>query len=190
MATRTNKQERQASAGAHHSALDEFSRDERRPAVLLLSGLVIAALFFGLGILFDRWTINRNLHSSSAPNSQAQTQSGEPAAPTATEQLPATPATEATPEPSASPGQTDNQARGFAVLIATFEKREEAAALVRELERAGYRDVRISKPETDNGPARVLFGRFTREEAGQVASRMRATGNSAFKNARVIEAAR
>lgn len=45
---------------ARHSALEEFARDERRPAVLLLAALVIAAIFFALGIIFDRWTINRS----------------------------------------------------------------------------------------------------------------------------------
>ncbi|HEY0005098.1 MAG TPA: SPOR domain-containing protein [Pyrinomonadaceae bacterium] len=182
--TGTNKHERQAGAGAHHSAFDEFSRDERYPAVLLLSGLFIAALFFGLGILFDRWTINRNHPSNSAAPAQTQTQSREPAAPIPTQQFPVT---LAAPQPSASPRPTDNPGRSFAVLISTFERREDAASLVRELERAGYRDVRILKPEVDALRVRVLFGRFTREEANQVAARMRATGNVAFKNARAIE---
>jgi hypothetical protein len=44
-----------ASAAVRHSAFDEFKRDERRPAVLLLSALVIAAVFFALGIMLGRW---------------------------------------------------------------------------------------------------------------------------------------
>ena len=39
-----------------HSALTEFQRDERRPAVLLLTLLIVAALFFALGIMVGRWT--------------------------------------------------------------------------------------------------------------------------------------
>ena len=43
-------------AGPRHSALEEFRRDERRPAVLLLAVLLVAAAFFALGILVGRWT--------------------------------------------------------------------------------------------------------------------------------------
>lgn len=39
----------------HYSALEEFRRDERRPALLLLAALLIAALFFALGIMLGRW---------------------------------------------------------------------------------------------------------------------------------------
>lgn len=39
-----------------HSALTEFQRDERRPAVLLLTILIVAALFFARGIMVGRWT--------------------------------------------------------------------------------------------------------------------------------------
>lgn len=69
----TGTQKYDARAGdleARHSALEEFARDERRPAVLLLGALIIAVIFFALGILFDRWTINRSLPAnppSSAP---------------------------------------------------------------------------------------------------------------------------
>jgi hypothetical protein len=43
-----------------HSALTEFQRDERRPAVLLLTLLIVAALFFALGIMVGRWTARPN----------------------------------------------------------------------------------------------------------------------------------
>ncbi len=39
-----------------HNALSEFSRDERRPAVMLLGALVIAAIFFAIGIMVGRLT--------------------------------------------------------------------------------------------------------------------------------------
>jgi hypothetical protein len=42
--------------GVRHSALEEFRRDERRPALLLLAVLLIAAAFFALGIMVGRWT--------------------------------------------------------------------------------------------------------------------------------------
>ena len=44
-----------AAAAVRHSAFAEFQRDERRPAILLLGALVIAALFFALGIMLGRW---------------------------------------------------------------------------------------------------------------------------------------
>ena len=39
-----------------HSAFDEWRRDERSTAVLLLGALIIAATFFAIGIIFGRWT--------------------------------------------------------------------------------------------------------------------------------------
>jgi hypothetical protein len=73
MSTETEKYEIQPGDGeTRHSALEEFARDERRPAVLLLGALIIAAIFFALGIIFDRWTINRNIPSN-APLRTTQT---------------------------------------------------------------------------------------------------------------------
>lgn len=65
MATDTQKyvSERETS----HSALAEFQRDERRPAVLLLTILVVAALFFALGIMVGRWTAQPKPPQSAAP---------------------------------------------------------------------------------------------------------------------------
>jgi hypothetical protein len=57
-----------------HSALEEFARDERRPAVMLLSALIIAAIFFAVGIIFDRWTTNRNMPPG-VPHNTVQTPS-------------------------------------------------------------------------------------------------------------------
>ena len=65
-----------------HSAFEEFRRDERRPAVLLLAALVIAAAFFAFGILLGRWmaaaddasvprrpeTVNQSSAPTSAPS--------------------------------------------------------------------------------------------------------------------------
>ena len=54
-----------------HSALEEFRRDERRPALLLLAVLFVAAAFFALGIMVGRWTAAdhaaRSAHDESMP---------------------------------------------------------------------------------------------------------------------------
>jgi hypothetical protein len=55
MSTDTQKYSDEQEREEHHSALAEFGRDERRPAVLLLGALVIAVIFFALGIMFGRW---------------------------------------------------------------------------------------------------------------------------------------
>ena len=56
---------------ARHSALEEFRRDERRPALLLLAMLLVAAAFFALGIMVGRWTATdhaaRGAHDRSVP---------------------------------------------------------------------------------------------------------------------------
>jgi hypothetical protein len=48
------RDERAAATVVSRSAFEEFSRDGRRPAVLLLAALVIAATFFALGIMLGR----------------------------------------------------------------------------------------------------------------------------------------
>lgn len=81
-----------------HSALEEFSRDERRPAVLLLSGLIIAAIFFALGIMVGRWT------TKPAAPPPANQQSVPTSRPTPTPTL--SPA----PSPTVSPSSTTGRA--------------------------------------------------------------------------------
>lgn len=66
MATDTQKYAPETEA--HHSALAEFRRDERRPAVLLLAILVVAALFFALGIMVGRWTAQPKPTESAQPS--------------------------------------------------------------------------------------------------------------------------
>jgi hypothetical protein len=193
MATRPDKSNIKADAEEHHSALanhsafEEFRRDERHPAVLLLSGLVIAATFFGLGIIFDRWTINRQAPSSPASPEQTQTllQPSNTSSPAHAQGIDANAAAA-----SGSPTNGNEQARVYSILIASFERREEAEAMVRDLERAGYSDAHIPRRERGEREVVVLFGRFPREEAEQIAERMRATGNSVFRNVRVVEDAR
>jgi hypothetical protein len=56
MATDTQNYTAQVEHEPRHSALAEFSRDERKPAVLLLGALLLSALFFGIGLIVGRWT--------------------------------------------------------------------------------------------------------------------------------------
>jgi len=51
-----------------HSAFEDFRRDERRPAVLLLSALLLAAAFFALGIMFGRWMADSAASSADRPS--------------------------------------------------------------------------------------------------------------------------
>ncbi|HEX8845880.1 MAG TPA: hypothetical protein VF791_14605 [Pyrinomonadaceae bacterium] len=66
MAVDTHNYSEQLKREARHSALEEFSRDERRPAVLLLSALVLAVLFFAIGLLVGRWTATRDSSANAA----------------------------------------------------------------------------------------------------------------------------
>jgi hypothetical protein len=56
MVMATDTQKYTVERDERHSAFAEFQRDERRPAVLLLTILLVAALFFALGIMVGRWT--------------------------------------------------------------------------------------------------------------------------------------
>ena len=66
MATDTHKYA--AEREPRHSALAEFQRDERRSAVLLLTILIVAALFFALGIMVGRWTAQPKPAENAAPS--------------------------------------------------------------------------------------------------------------------------
>ncbi|MFN2455949.1 MAG: hypothetical protein ABR577_17200 [Pyrinomonadaceae bacterium] len=61
MSTETQKQKARTDPATRHSAFAEFSRDERRPAVLLLGALIIAAIFFAIGLWVGRVTMKSNL---------------------------------------------------------------------------------------------------------------------------------
>lgn len=63
----TDTQNYSSERETNHSALAEFQRDERRPAVLLLTILIIAALFFALGIMVGRWTAQPKPTQAIAP---------------------------------------------------------------------------------------------------------------------------
>ena len=180
MATDTPKYTAQAEQEPNHSALAEFSRDERRPAVLLLSALLLSALFFGIGLMVGRWT--------AGPGTTTNAAASQPKAPASTP-LP-------TPQPAASPatnaaGETSpNNARRFSLLVATYDTPEKAQALIKTLQEAGYTDIRTSNPRANATRPRysVLVGRFTQDEAREAARRMRSADNPRLKNAKVVEA--
>jgi hypothetical protein len=75
MATDTQNYAAQVEQEPRHSALAEFSRDERKPAVLLLGALLLSSLFFGIGLLVGRWTMGpaATPANSSGTNSTAST---------------------------------------------------------------------------------------------------------------------
>jgi SPOR domain len=180
MATDTHNYGAQAEQEPPHSALAEFGRDERRPAVLLLSALLLSALFFGIGLLVGRWTASPNTTPSAATASQ----------PTAT---PSTPAP--TPQPSISPATnaasetSPNDARRFSVLVATYDTIEKAQTLIKTLQDAGYTDTRTSSPRANDPRPRysVLVGRFTQTEAREAVRRMRSANDPKLKNAKMVE---
>jgi cytoskeletal protein RodZ len=94
MSADTQKYSEEYDREVRHSALEEFGRDERRPAVLLLGALVIAAIFFALGIMVGRW-MNKPAVPTSAPTS----------APT-NQQRQTIPVNRATTTPSPTPSPT------------------------------------------------------------------------------------
>ena len=179
MATDTHKYEAHVEEEPRHSAIAEFGRDERRPAVLLLSALVLSSIFFGIGLMVGRWT--------AVPDSTSNVASSQPAPPTSTP-APATqpavsPATNATGETAA------DAPRRFSLIVATYDAPEKAQALIKALQEAGYTDVRTSSPRVSETRPRysVLVGRFTQEEAREAARRMRSVNDPRLKNAKVIE---
>jgi septal ring-binding cell division protein DamX len=177
MATDTQKYGSQVEQEPRHSALAEFSRDERRPAVLLLSALLLSAFFFGIGLMVGRWT--------AVPDSTQNT-----ASTTTTASPVQTPAP--TPQPSTnrtSDASANASARRFALLVATYDAPEKAQTLSRSLQEAGYTDIRTSTPRAGEARPRysVLVGRFTQEEAREAVRRMRSASDPRLRNAKVVD---
>lgn len=187
MAIETTNHAAQTERESRHSALEELYRDERRPALLLLGGLVIAVLFFALGIMVGRWmTTSNNSKPQAAPSSpkpqataSSSSQVTQPGAPSA---LNATAASTTTTTAREEAGR-------FSLLIATFNTVEDAQPLIKKLEEAGYKDVRTSRPRTSERQPKfsILVGHYAREEADQLATRMRSTGDPRLRYVRVIE---
>jgi hypothetical protein len=175
MSTDSHKYINQVEQESRHSAFEEFSRDERRPAVLLLSGLALAVLFFAIGLLFGRWTAEpeANLSASNQTNqANSNTQTGLPP-----------------PARNAAATASTVSPRRFALFVASFDAQEKAQPLVKTLQRAGYTDVRVASPRTNEAHPTytVLVGHFTQDEARDAAQRMHAADDPRLKNAKVIE---
>jgi hypothetical protein len=179
MATDTQKYGAQVEQEPRHSALAEFSRDERRPAVLLLSALALSVIFFGIGLLVGRWTAMPTVTQSTSSGATSTTSPPSP-----------------TPQPTASPvtnaaGETTPNAtpRRFVLLVATYDAPEKAQALIKTLQEAGYADARTSNSRAGETRPRysVILGHFTQDEARQEARRMRSSNDPRLKNAKVIE---
>ncbi|HKC64415.1 MAG TPA: SPOR domain-containing protein [Pyrinomonadaceae bacterium] len=177
MATDTHRYASRADNEARHSALEEFSRDERRPAVLLLSALVIAVLFFTIGLLFGRWTAQPSATSTQSTVTPATAH--------------AEPSPQTTSSSSAnSSGETSSDSnRRFTLLVATFDTEEKAQSLIKTLQQAGYADVRLTRPRAGETRASysVLIGHFTQTDARAEAQRMNSSNDQRLKNAKVIE---
>jgi hypothetical protein len=178
--TDTQKYTDHAEPEPSHSAFKEFSRDERRPAVLLLSALILSALFFGIGLMVGRWTAE----PVSTPN---------PASSGTTPPLASTPTPTTQPAISTATNATGvtlpNAARRFSLLVATYDAPEKAQTLIKTLEQGGYTDIRTKTPRANEPRPRysVLVGRFTQDEAREAVRRMRATNDPRLKNAKVVE---
>lgn len=181
MATDTHNYTEQADYESRHSALREFSRDERRPAVLLLSALVIAALFFAIGIMVGRWTAEPKPQADASSNVATNS---------------STPSSEGAPTPQTTPSSNTNLAatatpadaeRRFTLLVATYDTLEKTQPLIKSLQDAGYTDIRTLTPRGSNARYSVLAGRFTLDEAREAAKRMRASNDRRLRYAKVIE---
>jgi hypothetical protein len=182
MSTDTEKYQAELEREARHSAFEEFSRDERRPAVILLSALLLSAIFFAIGIMVGRWTVesrSQPVTASSAP-SQSPTTSSTPG--------PSPQQVASAPTASPAPATADNKQRRFTLLVPDLKSGEAARSLVESLARRGYKDVR-TQPRTNvsDAPLDILIGHYTREEAEAEATRLRDKGGPRMKNLRVIE---
>ena len=141
MAIDTHKYADQIDYEARHSALAEFSRDERKPAVLLLSALLLSALFFGLGLLVGRWTAEPD-KAAVAPSSPPPVQAA--ARPAAANRL------------ACGDGQPRSVARRRAplsLLVATYDAPEKTQTLVKSLQQSGYTDIRTTSPRAGGRPS-------------------------------------
>lgn len=188
MSTETHKYAAPAESEPRHSAFEEFSRDERRPAVLLLAGLLIAATFFAIGIMVGRWSAGAG-GSQPAATTSPGTATKQQAAPSASNLKPTLQPTPALAASARTNQSSNDPERRFALLVATYNTPEDAQPLIKSLERAGYTDIRTVAPRADDSRAKfsVMVGRYTREEAREAAARLRATDNPKFKNARIVE---
>lgn len=182
MATDSDKYDEQFERESRHSALEELKRDERRPALILLSALLLAAIFFALGIMVGRWTTQTSTQTPAQTNAPPP-----PASNTAPPQQQLS-NTQAATASSPTPARSQDQGRRFSLVIENLSSDKAAESLVRSLERMGYRDVR-SMAGASGSQFSVLVGHYTREEAEAEARRLRDRGGPRLKDVRIREGA-
>ncbi|HVG34068.1 MAG TPA: SPOR domain-containing protein [Pyrinomonadaceae bacterium] len=188
MATDSDKYDEQLERESRHSALEELKRDERRPALILLSALLLAAIFFALGIMVGRWTTQTKTQTPATQTNAPPPPASNTAPP---QQQPSN--TQAATSPTAStssptPARPQDQTRRFSLVIENLSSERAAESLVKSLERMGYRDVR-STAKTQGSQFSVLVGHYTREEAEAEARKLRDRGGPRLKDVRVREEA-
>jgi sporulation related protein len=188
MSSETEKYGVQAESEPRHSALEEFSRDERRPAVLLMAGLLIASVFFAIGIMVGRWSIRGPVGSRPSAASSGATTNATPT-PSPSNLLPGSQPSGASPNNVKTNQPARDTEHRFTVLVATYSTPEDAQPLVKSLEQAGYTDVRTSTPRANNTTPKfsVLVGRYTRDEARAATARLSASTDPKLKSPRVVE---
>lgn len=169
---------------SRHSALDELARDERRPALFLVTGLVIAVVFFAFGIIVGRWT-TQGRAADVSPTTRSSA-AGVASASTLLRQ--------STTNQTRSPNQTksaESQERRFAILVASYEAPEDAQPMIKSLKSAGYKNIRIDPPKPEEPKAKfsLLVGSYTQEEAKSALTVLSKSGDVRLKNVRIIEAA-
>ena len=165
------KPTKRAEVEIRHSALEEFSRDERRPAVIMLGLLALGAVFFAIGILVGRFTV-QDRASLNPHNTQ-----------------PAAIQTNAAQSEQQSAPATEETERRFSILVGTYKPTDNAQSVIRDLTRKGYQDVRTNPPDAvhTHQSFSLLIGHYTRQEAEQEAARLRSSQDPHLKNATVIE---
>ncbi len=155
-----------------HSALEEFSRDERRPAVIMLGLLALGAVFFAIGILVGRFTIQDRASLNPHNTQPAAIQT-----------------TAAQPEQQNAPATQETQRR-FSILVGTYKPTDNAQSVIRDLTRKGYQDIRTDPADATartHQSFSLLIGHYTRQEAEQEAARLRSSQDPHLKNATIIE---
>src|ERR1051325_2838900 len=148
---------------------------------MLLTALVLSAVFFAIGIMVGRWTV--------LPPAQEQQPGMASSAPTQT------PTSIPSPSPQLAAAQTttpvpttDDKQKRYTLLVPALKSDEAARALVEALERKGYKEVR-AKPRAAATDASldVFISHYTRDEADAEAARLRDKGGPRMKNVRVVE---
>lgn len=178
----SDKYDEQMERETRHSALEELKRDERRPALILLSALLLAAIFFAFGIMVGRWT------TQSGTQSPARTEAPSPPASNTAppQQLSNTQGAVASP----TPARPQDQSRRFSLVVENLSSESAAQSLVKSLERMGYREVRsASSAGGSTSQFTLLIGNYTREEAEAEARKLRDRGGPRLKDVRVREVA-